>query len=87
MKFLPLYSKRGQGISVNMIVLIVIALIVLLVVALMINKYSSKGNQGFDSTCTTIGNTCQATACATGMQAAGTCPSSLPFCCQKTTTP
>lgn len=82
-----LRSPKAQGLSINVIILIVLGLVVLLVLFLIFNKYARNGTDTIDQSCTKGGNTCvtNMNQCASGMPGIGVCPKAggeTQICCK-----
>mgnify|MGYP006995560497 CR=1 FL=1 len=75
-------SKKGQGISINTIIIAAIALLVLIVLAFLVANAGQEAHEG--TSCTYAGGTCKdscdtAYRIADGNCAAGTCCSPVPL--------
>ena len=72
--------KKGQGISINVIVIAAIALLVLVILAILVLTAGKNVNEGKDK-CIVLGGTCKQTCDTTEIAGATDCGGNTPYCC------
>ena len=81
-------KRAGQGLSVNMIILVAIGLIILVIAVLLVNKSGKNLSENTTKSCISLGGTCQATCSGNFIEksdGAASCNpegwSAKPYCC------
>lgn len=78
---------KGQGLSVNMLIIIALGLAVLIISIMLVVKQNAKADATLSDTCTAIGGTCDSTKVDTEPNkgcAPGTEPVTLAACADET---